>query len=142
MSRDSNAAAPAAGNGPRSLLLVEPDSLFRRTVAMVARELKLAEVFEASSHEAAQKLLAQRSYDAMLLDIDASLTGLALLHTVRSGSTRCDAKLPVAVTASTIDASTVAMFKPLEIRRVMLKPFKVKTVLEVVADLAETPARG
>nr|WP_316638400.1 response regulator [uncultured Roseateles sp.] len=120
----------------RTLLLVEPDSLFRRTVALTARELNLADVHEASSHEAAQRLLASQRFDAMLLDIDDALTGLALLHSVRGGGTLSKSDLPMAVIAGTMDASTIALLKPLCLQRIMLKPFKVKTVLEVVSSLA------
>lgn len=119
----------------KQLLLVDPHSLFRRTVAMVARELDLADVHEASSIELAQRQLEERRYDALLLDVGDGLASLSLIQSLRQGTLRSSADLPVALTAEAVDAGTLGLFKPLGIRRVMLKPFKVKTALEVVTAL-------
>lgn len=121
----------------RHLLLVDPHSLFRRTVAMVARQLNIAEVHEASSLEAAHKLLESQPMDGLLLDIGQGLDALALLQSVRAGALRCPAGTPVALTAEACDLSTAQLYKELDVRRIMLKPFKVKTALEVIQDLAK-----
>ncbi|OWQ85149.1 hypothetical protein CDN99_23400 [Roseateles aquatilis] len=124
----------------RQLLLVDPHSLFRRTVAMVARQLQIAEVHECSSHEAAQRLLEHQAMDGLLLDIGQGLDALALLQSVRAGALRCPAATPVALTAEACDLSTAQLYKELHVRRIMLKPFKVKTALEVIQDLARPAA--
>ncbi|WP_431049354.1 response regulator [Roseateles sp. L2-2] len=124
----------------RHLLLVDPHSLFRRTVAMVARQLNIAEVHEASSLEAAHKLLESQPMDGLLLDIGQGLDALALLQSVRAGALRCAAGTPVALTAEACDLSTAQLYKELDVRRIMLKPFKVKTALEVIQDLAKPAA--
>ena len=120
----------------KQLLLVDEHSLFRRTVAAVARELNLADVHEASSHEAARQLLHSRPFDAMMLDIGESLSALAIVQDVRNGGTGSTATLPIALTAESCDLATITLFKQMQVRRIMLKPFKVKTVLDVVAELA------
>jgi CheY-like chemotaxis protein len=123
----------------KSLLLVDPNSLFRRTLAMVARELRVADVYEASSHEAARRLLETQHFDAMLLDLGElrgeGLGALAIVQNVRQSSLRCPPDLPIGLTAEQLDMSTMEMFKQLEVKRFMLKPFKVKTALAVVAAL-------
>ncbi|MDC6169347.1 hypothetical protein [Paucibacter sp. XJ19-41] len=124
----------------KTLLLVDPHSLFRRTVALVARELDVADVHEASSHEAAQRLLESQAFDALLMDIGDGLGALSLLQSLRDGALRSAADLPVALTAESVDASLLALFKPLQVQRIMLKPFKVKTALEVVGALTGAPA--
>ncbi|WP_431288255.1 response regulator [Roseateles chitinivorans] len=124
----------------RHLLLVDPHSLFRRTVAMVARQLNIAEVHEASSLEAAHRLLETQPMDGLLLDIGQGLDALALLQSVRAGALRCPAATPVALTAEACDLSTAQLYKELDVRRIMLKPFKVKTALEVIQDLAKPAA--
>ncbi|UXH78428.1 response regulator [Roseateles amylovorans] len=121
----------------RQFLVVDGHSLFRRTVAMVARELQLADVHECSSHEAAQRLLEHRPMDGLLLDIGEGLEALALVQSVRAGALRCSARMPIALTAEACDLATAQLYKELEIRRIMLKPFKVKTALEVIRDLAQ-----
>jgi CheY-like chemotaxis protein len=121
----------------KTLLLADPHSLFRRTVAMVARELDLAEVQEASSLEAAQRLLEQQRFDGLLLDIGSDgLASFQLVQLLRQGQLRSAADIPVALLAEAVDAAQLELFKPLQIRRLMLKPFKVKTALEVVGALA------
>ena len=124
----------------RHLLLVDPHSLFRRTVAMVARQLQIAEVHESSSLEAAHRLLESQSMDGLLLDIGQGLDALALLQSVRAGALRCPARTPVALTAEACDLPTAQLYKELDVRRIMLKPFKVKTALEVIQDLAKPGA--
>lgn len=119
----------------KQLLLVEAHSLIRRTVAAVARELGLADVHEASSHAVARQLLQLRRFDAMILDIDESVSALAILQDVRSGGTGSGAALPIALTAESCDLATLTLFKQMQVRRIMLKPFKVKTVLDVVSEL-------
>lgn len=124
----------------RQLLLVDPHSLFRRTVALVARQMQIAEVHECSSHEAAQRLLEHHTMDGLLLDIGQGLDALALLQSVRAGALRCSPGTPVALTAEACDVSTAQLYKELGARRIMLKPFKVKTALEVIQDLAGSDA--
>lgn len=119
------------------LLLVDPNTVFRRTLAMVARELQIAVVVEANSHEMAQRMLEARPVQALLMDVDERLAALALVQSVRAGSLPCPRDLPIALTAGSVDAATLALFGPLGIRRVMLKPFKVKTALEVVQMLVD-----
>lgn len=120
----------------KSLLLVDPHSLFRRTVAGVARELQLAEVHEASTPEAGRRLLEARAIDALLLDLGDPVGALALVQAVRDGAFGARSDLPIALTAETCDLATIALYKELGVQRIMLKPFKVKTVLEVVQNLA------
>jgi len=119
----------------KKLLLVDPHSLFRRTVAAVARELNLADVHEASSHEVARQLLHSQHFDALMLDIGDGLSALAIVQDVRSSGTASDAALSIAVTAESCDLATLKLFKQMQVRRIMLKPFKVKTVLDVVSEL-------
>ena len=117
------------------LLLVDPNTLFRRTLSMVARDLGIAQVVEVSSHELAQRSLEARPIQALLMDVDERLAALALVQQVRAGTLPCTRDLPIALTAAGIDTATLALFAPLGIKRVMLKPFKVKTALEVVQML-------
>jgi len=123
----------------RRLLLLEPHFVMRRTVVTVARELRLCELHEATSHEAALRMLKTDIYDGMLADIGDDMLGLALVQQVREGSTLCDSTLPIAVMAGRLDAPTIAMFKQLDVRRMMIKPFKVKTAIEVLSSISGVP---
>lgn len=119
------------------LLLVDPNSLLRRTLALVARELNIALVVEANSHDLAQRMLEARSVQALLIDVDERLPALALLEGVRGGSLQCPRDTPIALTAGIVDAASLELFAQFGVKRVMLKPFKVKTALEVVQMLVD-----
>jgi len=130
------AAAPATPPGPPiDLLLVEPQFLLRRTVAAVARDLRLANPQECTSVDAAARLMAAQAYDALFLSLDEEDAALALLGRVRAGDTGCDATIPVAVTAAACSTSLALRLKDLDVRRLLLRPFKVKGVLDAIASL-------
>ena len=122
-----------------SVLLLEPQFLLRRTVATFARQFALADIEEVTTHEAALQRLKEARFDALLADIGDGLLGVALVQQVRDGGTGCPPDLPIALMAGACDAGTIALFKALAVRRIMLKPFKVKTALEVLAGLANKP---
>ncbi len=123
----------------RRLLLVEPQFVMRRTVVEVARQLHLGDVHEATSHDAALRMLKGEAYDGMLADLGDDLMGLSLVETVRNGSTLCDRDLPIAVMANGLNAETIQRCKLLEVRRIMIKPFKVKTAVEALSIVAGVP---
>jgi CheY-like chemotaxis protein len=124
---------------PKRVLLVEPHFVMRNTVANVARQLRLAEIHEATHHEAALRMLKTDVYDALLTDLGDGLAGVELVQQVREGHTLCDRDLPVAVMTLGLDLETVALIKALDVRRIMIKPFKVKTAVEVLAGLSGVP---
>jgi hypothetical protein len=132
------AAPPAAP--PIDLLLVEPQFLIRRTVAAVARDMRLANPKELTTIEQAESLVAFQSYDALFLSMDEEAAALELMNRVRHGDTRCAADIPIAVTAATCSTSLALQLKRLDVRRVVLRPFKVKGVLDAIAALRQPPA--
>ena len=132
--------APAIVLPPIALLLVEPQFLLRRTVAAVARDMRLADPKELTSIEQAEALVATQSFDALFLSLDEEDAALALMSRVRKGETRCAADIPIAVTAAACDTPLALRLKELEVRRLLLRPFKVKGVLDAIAALRPAPA--
>lgn len=122
--------------GPARLLLVEPDFVMRRTVALTARSTEVADVAEAATFARGDELLAQQAYDGLLVSLDAQGDGLKLVQAVRAGATESAADVPMAVLVDKIDAATVLALKTHGIARVMLKPCKVRTLLECIEALA------
>ena len=123
----------------KQLLLVEPQSLFRHTLAAVARQLKVADVVEASSYEAAQTLLESQRFDGLLLAMGDGVASLNLLQNLRMGKTRNTRVLPLALMAESVDPITIELFRTMSPQRILLVPFKVKTALEVVTALVAEP---
>lgn len=121
------------------LLLVEPDFLLRRTVASVARELGLAQVQEATSIDRAALDLSKMSFDAILASLDPQGEALTLLDGLRAGNFLSDSAAPLAVTADGCDPRLAARLRQLEVRRLLLKPFKVKSLVETISGLCADP---
>lgn len=117
------------------LLIVEPDFLLRRIVAGVARDMRLAWVQEATSVERAAQDLAASHFDAVLLSLDSEGHVIELLDRLRQGLVCSAAATPVAVTAAECDTGLALRLRELDVRRVLLKPFKVKGVVETIAGL-------
>lgn len=125
------------------ILLVEPDGLVRGTVVSVCRDLQLADVVQAGSCDLAPKCLQDDSLQAGILSLSDGGSGLDLLTQLREGSFACPAGMPVAMTAAGIDATMAARLKELRIRRLLLKPFKIRDLVATVeALLAPTTVSG
>jgi len=131
------AAAPDAP--PISLLLVEPQFLLRRTVAAVARDMRLANPKEVTTIEAAETLISIKAYDALFLSMDEEAAALELMSRVRNGNTQCAADVPIAVTAAACGTPLALRLKQLEVKRLILRPFKVKGVLDAIVALRPLP---
>ncbi len=138
-------AAPMSMAPPIDLLLVEPQFLLRRTVAAVARDLRLADPKELTTIEQAESLVSYHAFDALFLSLDEEEAALELVGRVRSGDTKCAVDIPIAVTAAACGTPLALRLKQLEVKRLVLRPFKVKGVLDAIAALrlpAAEPHKG
>ena len=131
------AAAPAAP--PISLLLVEPQFLLRRTVAAVARDMRLAHPKEVTTIEHADTLVSIQAYDALFMSLDEETAALELMSRVRNGQTKCARDVPIAVMAAACGTPLALRLKHLEVKRLLLRPFKVKGVLDAIVALRALP---
>jgi len=127
--------APLAGQRC-AILLVEPNFMLRRTVALSARDLDVADVHEAASYEAALRMLGLRRFDGLLLAMAPELAGLDLIRQVREGKTWSAPALPIAVMTDTCDKAGLSALLELQVMRVLLKPVKARHILEVAAAIA------
>jgi len=132
--------APTPAAPPIALLLVEPQFLLRRTVAAVARDMRLADPKEVTTIEQAESLVSLHPYDALFLSMDEESAALELMSRVRNGRSKCAPGIPIAVTAAACGTQLALRLKQLEVRRLILRPFKVKGVLDAIAALRQFPA--
>lgn len=135
------ASLNTSGRLPR-ILLVEPDGMVRGTVASVCRDLRLAEVVQSVSCDSAARIMADDALQACILSMADGEESLVLLDRLRNDEFICQADMPVAMTAAGIDAATAARLKELRIRRLLLKPFKVRdliTTVEILLAAATVP---
>ncbi|MBA4110624.1 MAG: response regulator [Leptothrix sp. (in: Bacteria)] len=120
-----------------SILLVEPYSVVRSTVASVARSLDIVDIQDAPSIDAATPLLRARAFDGFVIALGDDRAGLALVSLIRNGGTSSPSTAAVAITTESVDQESIATLKKLDVRRVLLKPFKVKTILETINAFAQ-----
>lgn len=116
----------------KSILLLEPDAMVRRTVALTARSTGLAEIQEVPSLKAAQGMLRQQAFDGLLLSLDEDDRELELIERVRSGQTPSPAGASVAVLVARCDQSRAEKLRVAGVNQVILRPFKVKTLLSTI----------
>jgi DNA-binding NarL/FixJ family response regulator len=58
-----------------------------------------------------------------------------LLRELRASRFRTNAHVPVVVMASYCDENTITRLRELDVRRLLLKPFKVKSILDSVTAI-------
>lgn len=131
----------------KDMLLVEPATLLRRTVALTARSMGLATVHEAASHALAQRLLKSQRFDGALIAIapdqgESTASALALLDQVRAGATASHKAMPIAVMIDNCDAAMLATLLSRGVTRVLIKPFRARTLLDALGGFAAAAAAG
>lgn len=129
--------ADAAKNATQ-ILLVEPETLLRRTVVMTARSMNLGQVHEAASTEAALRMLRSRTYHGAVIAVECRGSGsarrydLSLVDQLRFGDAgRQD--IPIAIMADQATPELLSELRDRKISRVILKPFRAKVLLETIA---------
>jgi DNA-binding NarL/FixJ family response regulator len=125
---------------PPSLLLVEPHFVLRHTVVAVANELGLARIVEATSLDSAGQQLSNQAFDGCVISLGDDRREVDLIRSLRAGGLASQADVPVAVMTADCDAGMVVVLKELNVSRIVLKPFKVKTILETISQLLARPA--
>ncbi|TNF58587.1 MAG: histidine kinase [Burkholderiales bacterium] len=135
------ASLTSANSLPR-ILVLEPDGLVRGTVSSVCRDLRLADVVQTISCAAAARELVDDSLAACILSLAEGEAAMDLLRRLREGEFACPADMPVALTATTVDGRTAGVLKELRIRRLLLKPFRIRDMVSTVESLLATTAVG
>jgi DNA-binding NtrC family response regulator len=130
------------------MLLVEPETLLRRTVSLTARTLGLGQVHEAASIDAARRMLEQRRFDGAVIAVDCvehagqHRYDMTLVEQVRQGLTLSAAGIPIAIMADQATPELVQELQDRQICRVILKPFRAKVLLETIAGFSKQPGSG
>ena len=120
----------------RAFLILDtaPEERFDRVVAFPVNEfdMPIALVSLVDSH---------RQWFKSRIGLAVCETGrdVTLLAQVREGPWLCPMDTPVAVTVDHCDADLALQLRGLNVRRVLLKPFKVKGVIETITGLCAAP---
>ena len=129
------------------ILLMETNSLLRRTVVLTARSLFEGEVHEASSIAMARGMLAGRAYCGVILALDSGagtqpVYDLSLIEQVRDGETACATGMPIAVMVDRCNAELPEALRQRDVSRIILKPFRARDLLELVAEFSSLARRS
>ena len=126
------------------ILLIEPQFVLRRTIAMVARDLGVVDFQEASNVARARALLAAEAYAGLVLDLAEGPQALELLCDLRQGqfATPPDARvIGLSSAGKPVDA---ARLQALGVVQVLNKPVRISDLLNALAEehSQEAPAPG
>lgn len=122
-------------DGAAQVLLIEPDNLVRSTVASICRDLKLVRILQASSLASGEPHLLARPVQGLMLSLAEGDAALDLLGRVRAGAFACEPTIPVMVMASGCTKEQMVRLKALEVRRLLLQPFRLRDVVNTVEQL-------
>jgi DNA-binding response OmpR family regulator len=114
------------------VLLIESDGLVRGTVASVCRDLRIARVRQEITIASAEQRLHSETPNGLLISLGEGEVALDFLTRLRAGAFRCDADLPVAAMAREGDAALVIRLKELDVRRLLLQPFRLRDVIHTL----------
>lgn len=122
----------------QDILLIEPSSLTGSIIVATARQLSLPAVRQVNSVRMAQQRLTHQDFAGLIVSIDEQQQeAIALLEQVRNDALAISASVPVAVITAQVDASTAVKMKALQVRRVLIKPFKVRDVIATIGLLKD-----
>jgi DNA-binding response OmpR family regulator len=128
------------------ILLVEPATLLRRTVALTVRSMGMASVTEAASYGVARELLRSRCFDAAVvaserIQAGQANEGLALIEYLRSGQVSTPAGMPIVALLDVCGSDELQVLKQCGVSRILLKPFRAHDVIMTIDMLARRAAR-
>jgi CheY-like chemotaxis protein len=121
------------------ILLVEPETLLRRTVSMTARSLGMSQVHEAAGTDMALRMVRQRRFQGAVIAVECVGSGdgrrydLRLVDELRATEAPGQRTMPIAIMADQATPTLLAELRERRISRVILKPFRAKVLLETIA---------
>lgn len=117
------------------ILILEQAAMVGGIIVSTARQLKLPGVRLATSVRAAQLLLEQHTFSALIVSLNEEGPALELLQNLRGGKYRTLADTPIAVTATACGVELAQALRGFFVRRILLKPFKVRDVIVTISML-------
>lgn len=126
----------------KPLLLLEPDALLRRTVALTARTMQCGDVHEATSVDSAMALARIKTFRGAVLALDfseeeARQRSLDLMTALRKAGFGESSSTQIAVMLDACDGELLQELKERDISRIILKPFRARILLEVLTEFAQ-----
>lgn len=127
----------------RRFLLVEQLLVMRQAITLTASSLRIGEVHQSGSVALALPMLESMPFDGIVMAVDqdgeekARAFDYAVLERIRDGRTASKPDVPIVVLTAACDASFVSDMRSLRIERILVKPFRARTLLEALAGMTE-----
>ncbi|APW41204.1 hypothetical protein [Rhodoferax saidenbachensis] len=123
----------------RDILVVEQAAMVGSIIVSTARQLNMPNVRLATSIRGAQQLLEQHAFSGLIASLNDEAPALEMIQNLRDGQYRTAANVPLAVTATACGVDLANSLRGFLVRRVLLKPFKVRDVILTIRLLQDGP---
>ena len=128
------ASSPAMG---QEILLLERSTMVGNIIVSTARQLGLRPVRLVTNCRSAQQFLEHHPFDGVITSLEEEEETLQLLQALREGAFKSMANTPVAITTTQCDAVLALRIKELHVRRILLKPFKIRDLITTIEMLTQ-----
>lgn len=129
-----------APTGSLPIMLFEPSALLRQTVALTAISIGAGAIRQASQLTVARALLATQPFAGVVMTVDATQddndSALQIIESLRAGRLASSADTPVYVLVNACSESLLEKIFPLNVQRILIKPFKARVLIEALAGIA------
>lgn len=119
----------------KHVLLIEPHSQLRGSLAGACRTHPWLVACSASSADLGEALLKEEKIEAIVLSLEDGPGAMNLLKRIRRGECKVDAGVPVIATALVATAERVVKLKALGVARLLVRPFTLGDALETLEKL-------
>lgn len=124
----------AGGKGIR-ILIVDDDAFTRKIVRRVLTDLRLTDVGEAESGEAALALLEREAFDLIITDVQMpGINGLELVRRIRAGFSGAAHDTRAIVLTSFSNTEVIGAAMALDVNGFLVKPMKPAAVQEKITQ--------
>ena len=112
-----------------AILLLEPLSMIGGIIVSTARQLGMPTVRQVNSIREAQHQLENEALSGFIISLEDENAALKLLYKLRAAEFAASPLLPVVVITSQCDKNLAEQLRAIEVRRILIKPFKVRDVI-------------
>jgi DNA-binding response OmpR family regulator len=119
----------------QEILLIEQSAMVGSIIVSTARQLGLRPVRLVNNSRTARRLMEVQAFDGLIAALDDEEETLQLIQNLRDGVSMSSRETPVAITTAQCDAQLAHRIKILNVRRILLKPFKIRDLVFTIEVL-------
>ena len=117
---------------PKTVLVVDDEKLSRDVLSKILSRYLGCEVFAASGGNEALSYLKAKDFDLIIADlVMPGISGLKLIEAIRLE----EPETPILVVTGNAADDEISLIKDIGIKRIIYKPFKISSLLEMVAGI-------